>query len=456
MAGRLRHRPIPSTAAVSVPSATAPLQDQSASSSSSSRQRQPRKRTCAGDQLPENERPLIIPVGKQWEVHPYVGSRKVAPVQGALLKLFYPDMIGPKEDRRVATTWDDYKWSPGDDVPSAAEIIKREFWLRFRGPPEVNLQLAEEVLELNLKNMVRQMMSDIRKEAVMEVYKKESVEEEEDEKGNLWPKAEELMKAKPKDFATQNSWNALCRYWSTPRFRKKSLRGKENRLAGGEIKIKTGVDPEQIGAWHHQHRMQQGTNRALCSKRAASIWERYDKAMTEKCGENWQSENPNIDHEVVKDIAGVAHGTFAMGDGVIGPSDANSIKARKRSRTFLHQTESNPAWRAGIERVLQAFAEKTNINFNELMHPESEPNFEWCDGVERVLQAMAEIIPIDISALLHSRHRAQSTSESSGSGASSGACDGVESTLQPTSASRYCGQQMGHMDDFSDDDQISA
>ncbi|KAL6878207.1 hypothetical protein ACP4OV_012377 [Aristida adscensionis] len=36
----------------------------------------------------------------------------------------------------------------------------------------------------------------------MEVYKKESVEEEEDEKGNLWPKAEELMKAKPKDFAT--------------------------------------------------------------------------------------------------------------------------------------------------------------------------------------------------------------------------------------------------------------
>ncbi|KAL6878196.1 hypothetical protein ACP4OV_012366 [Aristida adscensionis] len=34
---------------------------------------------------------------KQWEVHPYVGSRKVAPVQGAMLKLFYPDMIGPKK-----------------------------------------------------------------------------------------------------------------------------------------------------------------------------------------------------------------------------------------------------------------------------------------------------------------------------------------------------------------------
>ncbi|TVU24384.1 hypothetical protein EJB05_26817, partial [Eragrostis curvula] len=153
-------------------------------------------------------------------------------------------------------------------------------------------------------------------EAVKKVYQKESVEEEEDEDGNLWPKAKELMDAKPEDFATQEAWNALCLYWSTPSFRKKS-------------KIRDGVDPGQIGAWHHQHRMQQGTNRALCSKKAATIWTRYDAAMTEKSGENWQ-EHPDIDHVVVHNIAGAPHGTFAMGDGVIGPSDALSIKSRKR------------------------------------------------------------------------------------------------------------------------------
>ncbi|TVU24458.1 hypothetical protein EJB05_26897, partial [Eragrostis curvula] len=259
------------------------------------------------------------------------------------------------------------------------------------------------ILDINMTNLVRHMLCDLKKQAVKKVYQKESVEEEEDEDGNLWPKAKELMDAKPEDFATQEAWNALCLYWSTPSFRKKS-------------KIRDGVDPGQIGAWHHQHRMQQGTNRALCSKKAATIWTRYDTAMTEKSGENWQEEHPDIDHVVVHNIAGAPHGTFAMGDGVIGPSDALSIKSRKRmheesydsgaasgasgNRAMLHQVESNPAWRAGIERVLQALAEKTNLDIDALMHPESEPNVDWCDGVERVLQAMAEIIPVDLSALL--------------------------------------------------------
>ncbi|TVU29866.1 hypothetical protein EJB05_21454, partial [Eragrostis curvula] len=165
-------------------------------------------------------------------------------------------------------------------------------------------------------------------------------------------------------------------------------------------KIRDGVGPGQIGAWHHQHRMQQGTNTALCSKKAANIWTRYDIAMTEKSGENWQEEHPYIDHVVVHNIAGAPHGTFAMGDGVIGPSDALSIKSRKimheesyasgaasgasGNRTMLHQVESKPAWHAGIERAL---AEKTNLDTDALMRPESEPNVEWCDGVERVLQS---------------------------------------------------------------------
>ncbi|KAL6658553.1 hypothetical protein ACP70R_004139 [Stipagrostis hirtigluma subsp. patula] len=343
-----------------------------------------------------------------------------------------------------------------------------------RCAPEVNLDEADTILDLNLNNLVRHMMCALKKEATIKVYQKENVEEEEDEEGNLWPEAEELMNAKPNDFATREAWDALCQYWSTPSFRKKSLRGKENRLAGGDnvyhcsgsrslastrqfLKIRDGVDPGQIGAWHHQHKMQQGTNSQLCSNKAANLWERYDNTMTEKCGENWQAEHLDIDHAVVHDLTGVPHGTFAMGDGVIGPSEADSIKSRKRSRpnsqvsgasssrTMLGQMESNPHRRAGIERVLEALAEKINLDFNALMRPESEPNVEWCDGVERVLRAMAEIIPVDISALLHPRCQAQSTSTS------------VGASRAPVQ--RRESGSTGHMNDGSDtyeDDEFSA
>ncbi|KAL6602802.1 hypothetical protein ACP70R_043163 [Stipagrostis hirtigluma subsp. patula] len=337
----------------------------------------------------------------------------------------------------------------------------------------INLDEADKILDINLQNLTRQMMSDLKKEATDKVYQKESVEEEEDEEGNLWPKAEELMSAKPIDFATRAAWDALCQYWSTPSFRKKSLRGKKNRLAGGDIvyhcsgsrglaatrqfmKIRDGVDPGQIGAWHHQHRMQNGTNRALCSKKAATTWARYDNAMTEKCGENWQVDHPDIDHTVVHDISGLPRGSFAMGDGVISPSDADSIKSRKRvhqesqasgascSRTMLRQMESNPEWRAGIERVLQAISDKINLDFNDLMQEEAESNLDWCSGVERVLQAMAKIIPVDINALLQPRHPFQSTS-ASGSGASRQTSDG---TREVRSDAR--------IDHGIDDDQMSA
>ncbi|TVU06827.1 hypothetical protein EJB05_46862, partial [Eragrostis curvula] len=124
----------------------------------------------------------------------------------------------------------------------------------------------------------------------------------------------------------------------------------------------------------------------------------YDTAMTEKSGENRQVEHPNIDHIVVHNIAGTPHGSFAMGYGVIGPSDANSIKSRKRmyedsnasgssgTQTMLHRMESNPGWHAGIERVLQAITEKVDLDFNELMHPHLESSTDWCQGVECVLE----------------------------------------------------------------------
>ncbi|KAL6660520.1 hypothetical protein ACP70R_001555 [Stipagrostis hirtigluma subsp. patula] len=303
------------------------------------------------------------------------------------------------------------------------------FRKRYRCGPGVSIEDVDKILDINLQNLARQMLSDLKREATDKVYQKENVQEEEDEDSNLWPKAEELLSAKPDDFATRTACDALCQYWSTPSFRKKSLRGKKNRLTGGDtvyhcsgsrglaatrqfIKMRDGVDPGQIGAWHHQHRTQQGTNRALSSKKASTTWKRYDNAMTKKCGENWLVEHQDIDHTVVHDISGLPHGTVAMGDGVISPSDANSIKSKKRvhqvsqssgassTRTMLHQLESNPEWRAGFERVLQAITDKINLDFDALMQSESKSNQEWCNGVERVLQAMAKIIPVDINALL--------------------------------------------------------
>ena len=78
----------------------------------------------------------------------------------------------------------------------------------------------------------------------------------------------------------------LCMYWSTPSFRKMSMRGKENRLVGGNtvyhrsgsrgllgtrqfLKTKNGVDPGQAGAWHHQHRMEHDGPRGLCCEKTA-------------------------------------------------------------------------------------------------------------------------------------------------------------------------------------------
>ncbi|TVU30795.1 hypothetical protein EJB05_22436 [Eragrostis curvula] len=89
--------------------------------------------------------------------------------------------------------------------------------------------------------------------------------------------------------------------------------------------------------------------------------------------------------------------------------------------------------------LVSALAEKTNLDIDALMRPESEPNVEWCDGAEHVLQAMAEIIPVDLSALLRPRCPAHSTSTS---------VFGASRATVGTRASRSDGP--------IDDDQISA
>ncbi len=74
---------------------------------------------------------FILYIDREWEVHPFLNSRRVAPVLGALLKLFYPDLVGPKGQKRVAKRWEDYKWSKDEETPSTASIVKREFWVSF-------------------------------------------------------------------------------------------------------------------------------------------------------------------------------------------------------------------------------------------------------------------------------------------------------------------------------------
>jgi hypothetical protein len=50
-------------------------------------------------------------------------------VQGALLRQFYPEPIGPAGDRKPVLSWEDYKWSLGAGVKTAASKIMEEFWV---------------------------------------------------------------------------------------------------------------------------------------------------------------------------------------------------------------------------------------------------------------------------------------------------------------------------------------
>jgi hypothetical protein len=59
-------------------------------------------------------------------------------------------------------------------------------------------------------------------------------EEDVDAEGNRWPTKEELVNAKPIDFTTAEDWALRCEHWSTPKFRKASVRAKENRKAAGD------------------------------------------------------------------------------------------------------------------------------------------------------------------------------------------------------------------------------
>jgi len=88
-------------------------------------------------------------------------------------------------------------------------------------------------LELRFKNMVPKMLSEEKQAITKKLYKDGNVPPEDvDEYGNRWPTKEALISVKPRDFTTNEGWALLCEHWSTSKFRKSSLKAKQNRLAG--------------------------------------------------------------------------------------------------------------------------------------------------------------------------------------------------------------------------------
>lgn len=97
---------------------------------------------------------------------------------------------------------------------------------RFKCHPEDRAE-ADALLEKKFRNMVPNMLSEEKQAVIKKLYKDDNVPQEDvDEDGNRWPTKEALINAKPIDFTTSEGWALLCEHWSTPKFRKASLRAK--------------------------------------------------------------------------------------------------------------------------------------------------------------------------------------------------------------------------------------
>jgi len=147
-------------------------------------------------------------------------------VQGALVREYYPEPIGPDDNKKPVLTWDDYKWSNNPRLQTSASKIKEEFWWRFKCNAS-DQPKAENTLELNLTEKVRQMIHELKKATIKRLYKHGNVIEEEDEEGNRWPTIAELVSMKPADFGTSYGWRLLCEHWCTRESRNKNFTWEE-------------------------------------------------------------------------------------------------------------------------------------------------------------------------------------------------------------------------------------
>ncbi|EMS61076.1 hypothetical protein TRIUR3_03215 [Triticum urartu] len=362
--------------------------------------RTPRTRTSAGLRLEEIDRPLIVPVGMAWERHPY-SARDPSTVLGALVRQMYPPPIGPKNDQKPVLCWEDYKWSPGPEVRTAASKIVEEFWWRFKCDPSEQ-EKADGVLEENLTRKVKQMLHEEKAAAIKRLKKKGQLPTElteEDEDGNRWPTKEALISAKRVDFGTDVGWRLLCEHWSSTEFRGLSLTNKRNRLANGDtvfhcsgarnvvatrqfLKLKTGKDPGISGAWLHTHKLHRGTDEEkICSQRTADHWEDFDKAMKNAHGENWEEEHPDLDGQIIYEAAGrMPHGRLGIANELFSKAEkakfkskramasqpVQSAKEERLERENKHLKQEIKRLR-GIELVVQSLAEKGGVDFDGIM-----------------------------------------------------------------------------------------
>lgn len=285
----------------------------------------------------------------RWEKHPYK-AREPSSVQGALVREYYPEPVGPNDNKKPVLTWNDYKWSSNPRVQSSASRIKEEFWWRFKcNTPDQ--PKAKNTLELNLIEKVRQMIHEEKKLAIKRLYKRGNVIEEEDEEGNRWPTVEELISMKPADFGTSDGWRLLCEHWSTPESRNKSLRGKRNRLANGDtvyhsggarslvatrqyLKRTTGKDPGLAGAWQHTHKLKRGNNRGqMCSQKTAERWEKFDDGISDLYGPRWVEEHPEFDGSVIYEKAGrMPHGRLGIANEAFDKVEKSTILSQQGSK----------------------------------------------------------------------------------------------------------------------------
>uniref|UniRef100_A0ACD5WNA4 Uncharacterized protein n=1 Tax=Avena sativa TaxID=4498 RepID=A0ACD5WNA4_AVESA len=303
--------------------------------------------------------------------------------------------LEPLEERQKL---EDYKWSPGAGVRTAASRIVEEFWWRFKCDP-LNKEQADAALEENFTNKVRQMLHEEKAAAIKRLNKKGQMPTEVDEEGNRWPTKEALISAKPPGFGTVIGWRLLCEHWSTAAFRKVSLTNSKNRLAHGEtvfhcsgarsvvstrqrLKLKTGKDPGITRAWHHTHNLHRGTDQEkICSQRISKRWEDFDDAMTNAHGENWEEEHPELDAQIIYDATGrMPHGRLGIANELFTKTEKSKIKSgrvsvsqpTRSSREDRLERENARLMREnkrlrGIDLVVRSLAEKEGVNYDGIM-----------------------------------------------------------------------------------------
>lgn len=73
---------------------------------------------------------LYFGINRDWEVHPYKGSRKPPTVIGALVREMYPDFVKSANGMEPVLTWEDFKRTSTCGESNDRRVVA-EFWVCF-------------------------------------------------------------------------------------------------------------------------------------------------------------------------------------------------------------------------------------------------------------------------------------------------------------------------------------